>query len=381
MSKDKQEALKAAKAAWENGQHPDQAKKVEISGKKNETVTVTEADLPEARVLLLKGSRGTKFHIKDCKVLKLLVENCHNCHITMSKFSLLSGTCELWTCQGVTFTADAFIGTIQLDSCKKMSIRLPAKDSLAQLVQAGVHDLSVAFDDITHNFVSGFEHLKGEHKELTPSDSSTQFITRLVEGNFMTEKVIRLVHDYPTTLREIEKFNKEGQATEEKIREMTESVLGHALSEEEEKKVKDLKAQLDARKESSHAPEARAEVRKLKGNEEFKEGNVAQALVSYTEAILAFPTAPVYANRAQCFLKLQQWEKALEDCDACLKLEPGYGVKAQFRRGLALMELGRYAEAGMCFSLTLELEPQNKNARSSLAMAQMKLRKAATATK
>lgn len=375
MSKDKQEALKAAKAAWE-GQHPDHAKKIEISGKKNEEVTITEADMPEARVLLLKGSRGTKFHIRDCKILKLLVENSQNCQITMSKFSLLSGTCELWSCQDITFTSDAFIGTIQLDSCKKIKLNLPTRESLAQLVQAGVHDLSVSFHDANHNFVTGYEHLKEEHKELTATDSSTQFITRLVDGNFLTEKVIRLVNDYPTTLREIEKFNKDGQATEEKLKDLTKSVLGHTLSEEEEKKIKDLKAQLDARRESDYDPEARAEVKKQKGNEEFKEGNVAQALVSYTEAILVHPSASVHANRAQCFLKLQQWEKALEDCDACLKIEPAYGVKAQFRRGLALMELGRYAEAGMCFSTTLELEPQNKAAKSSLAMAQMKLRKA-----
>ena len=262
-----------------------------------------------------------------------------------------------------------------------MEIRLPSKESMGQLVQAGVHGLKVKFDDATTNFSSGYDELKGDYPELLPSDSATQFITRLVDGVLLTEQVVRLVNDYPTTQREIEKFNRENQATEEKIKEMTQSILGHTLTEEEEKTMKDLKKQMDARKEHDFGPEARAEAKKVKGNEEFKEGNVAQALVSYTESILALPSAAVYANRAQCFLKLQQWEKALEDCDACLDLNPDYGVKAQFRRGLALMELGRYADAGKCFSLTLELEPNNKSARSSLAMAQMKLRKAMTTPK
>jgi len=126
------------------------------------------------------------------------------------------------------------------------------------------------------------------------------------------------------------------------------------------------------------------------------------------------------------YLKLQMAEKALEDADQCLTMEPNH-VKALFRRGLrcvpwplcriaalsarivcccwllaapvlllmllmllllppmlpyvdfggigtycSLMELQRYPEACKAFARTLELDPKNQAAKSSLHVASMK---------
>ena len=47
---------------------------------------------------------------------------------------------------------------------------------------------------------------------------------------------------------------------------------------------------------------------------------------------------------AACFLKLGLPEKALEDADKCLSLQPDF-VKGRFRRGVALVGLNRFQEA------------------------------------
>ena len=65
-----------------------------------------------------------------------------------------------------------------------------------------------------------------------------------------------------------------------------------------------------------------AQMDKLGGNEAFSEGNYSQAMIFYTKAIDAVRIMPVepkpdllhicYSNRAACWLRLGQPEKALE---------------------------------------------------------------------
>jgi tetratricopeptide (TPR) repeat protein len=186
-----------------------------------------------------------------------------------------------------------------------------------------------------------------------------------------------LVNDFPTTEREHQTFHHETAATEEKLRELGEELLkaGKELTPEEKERLDALVAQKtkeDAEKGVSDLGElARAEAKRKKGNEEFKGGNVPQAVVHYTESILIKADPSALANRAACFLKMHEYDKVLADCEACIALDAAY-VKAHFRRGLALMELHRYGEAGVAFAKTLELEPNNKQAKASITMAQQK---------
>jgi len=120
--------------------------------------------------------------------------------------------------------------------------------------------------------------------------------------------------------------------------------------------------------ENSH----RAETEKLSGNQSFGSAEYSQAAVHYTVAIDLASTAdsqstqfpqPVnplihvcYSNRAACFLKLGQHERALADADSCIGCAPDLFVKGHFRRGLALHAMGRYAEALPSLGKALRLE-------------------------
>jgi tetratricopeptide (TPR) repeat protein len=75
---------------------------------------------------------------------------------------------------------------------------------------------------------------------------------------------------------------------------------------------------------------------KAAGNAAYTAGDTGGAIKAYTEALQsaelpAGDRATILCNRAQCFLKLGENAKAVEDCTACLTLTPD-NVKALFRR-------------------------------------------------
>jgi tetratricopeptide (TPR) repeat protein len=120
---------------------------------------------------------------------------------------------------------------------------------------------------------------------------------------------------------------------------------------------------------------------KQKGNDSFQAGEYAQAILHYslsldTAAQLSdelFPVRDVlYSNRAACFLKMGHHEKAEQDATMALKLNPE-NVKAQFRQGLALHALKRYAEALPLLAKAHTLEPKNKQIKQALQFCEVRL--------
>jgi len=90
---------------------------------------------------------------------------------------------------------------------------------------------------------------------------------------------------------------------------------------------------------------------KSQANELYKEGHLDQAIALYTEAIDRDPdcldtrtVATLYYNRSAALRKRGEFEKALDDANMCLALHPKW-TKALYRRGILLLECGRYAEA------------------------------------
>lgn len=55
----------------------------------------------------------------------------------------------------------------------------------------------------------------------------------------------------------------------------------------------------------------------------------------------------VWSNRAACFLRLERWEKALQDAQIARTLDPKY-VKVRATRGAALAEPPWFAQH-LCF--------------------------------
>merc|ERR1711962_1285427 len=72
-----------------------------------------------------------------------------------------------------------------------------------------------------------------------------------------------------------------------------------------------------------------------------------------------------YSNRALCYLKLNQAEKALADCNSALKINKNH-VKALFRRAQANKMLRNYKDSLADLATVLKTEPSNNAAKKEM---------------
>lgn len=94
-------------------------------------------------------------------------------------------------------------------------------------------------------------------------------------------------------------------------------------------------------REDSNAAQSSANQLRLDGNQAVNSQEYEKGLDLYTRAIEFYSKDyRLYSNRALCFLKLDKPQKALDDCEECLSLNP-YNIKALQRKAWALNELVR----------------------------------------
>ncbi|XP_051876934.1 E3 ubiquitin-protein ligase CHIP [Pristis pectinata] len=97
----------------------------------------------------------------------------------------------------------------------------------------------------------------------------------------------------------------------------------------------------------SGSPEKSLTAQELKeqGNRLFLGRKYQEAAASYSKAINRNPSVAVYyTNRALCYVKMQQFDKAVADCKHALELD-SQSVKAHFFLGQCLLEMENYDES------------------------------------
>lgn len=124
---------------------------------------------------------------------------------------------------------------------------------------------------------------------------------------------------------------------------------------------------------------------KAQGNSAYAGGNYKEAIDAYTNALKSTDIdgnnrALVLSNRAQCYIRLEQFENAIEDCTACLTLSSN-NIKALFRRfnkcfhyscflirdrATSFEKCGRKEEAIADYKKLLELKPKLADAQAGL---------------
>uniref|UniRef100_A0A3Q3W3F5 peptidylprolyl isomerase n=1 Tax=Mola mola TaxID=94237 RepID=A0A3Q3W3F5_MOLML len=128
---------------------------------------------------------------------------------------------------------------------------------------------------------------------------------------------------------------------------------------------------------------------KEKGTQYFKEGKYKQASVQYKRIVSwlehesglseedekkakALQLA-AHLNLAMCFLKLQEPNQALENCEKALELDAS-NEKALFRRGEALCSMKEFDRARTDFQQVVQLYPANKAAKSQVVFCQKRIK-------
>lgn len=133
------------------------------------------------------------------------------------------------------------------------------------------------------------------------------------------------------------------------------------------KKQKELEKVVKDQQRQAYIDPEKAEQEKSLGNEQFKKGDYPGAMKHYNEAIKRNPDNPVlYSNRAACFTKLMEFQRAVEDCDICIKKDPKF-VKAHIRKGAALFAMREYSRAQKCYEEALLLDSNSQEAMEGLA--------------
>ncbi|XP_054003896.1 sperm-associated antigen 1 [Hylaeus anthracinus] len=104
-----------------------------------------------------------------------------------------------------------------------------------------------------------------------------------------------------------------------------------------------------------------AEQEREKGNEAFRSRDYEEALEHYNTSIKIDSNITAYNNRAITYIKLQQYKKALNDCNIVLSIEYT-NIKALLRRAMALEHLENPSKALADYEAVLRLEPTNPSA-------------------
>ena len=78
------------------------------------------------------------------------------------------------------------------------------------------------------------------------------------------------------------------------------------------------------------------------------------------------------SNRAACFLKMGDHEKALSDAKQATDMVPS-NTKAWFRQGLALHAQKRYQEAIPVLAKAHKLQPKNAQIKEALQFAEVRM--------
>ena len=99
---------------------------------------------------------------------------------------------------------------------------------------------------------------------------------------------------------------------------------------------------------------------KNQGNEQLKIGHFLQAISFYTKALEYSSTnAIILSNRAQAYIKVENYGLAMADASAALESDPNY-AKAYYRRGSAQFALGHLKDARKDFRTVCQLNPKSK---------------------
>ncbi|NWH38681.1 TTC12 protein, partial [Chloropsis hardwickii] len=100
---------------------------------------------------------------------------------------------------------------------------------------------------------------------------------------------------------------------------------------------------------------------KEQGNEAFRAGDFALAIQRYSQGLEKLrDKQELYTNRAQAYLKLHEYEKAISDCEWALKCNKNC-LKAYFLMGKAHLALQHFAESRQCYEKMLQVDPQKQN--------------------
>jgi len=292
----------------------------------------------DGKAVRLNGSEGVTYLVPK-GTAKLIVDRCCRICIRMLD-TMVTSTLELYACSDLDLHLGQPLGTLQVDECfESVRVVYSERDHVGHVYHQNSPGLSISYaGDSSELQVVGSEGAVQLCSRVSPEGSQKLFWTSPVrrgEGEFPVD-LPRGAKGVPMPVRSIQ----------------PEPEVAPSQKERQE-----LAAQ-----------------RRQMGNDMFRANDFMYAIVHYTEALHLDPTGAVWANRAQCWLKLGDHEKALADAQQCTEVDPA-NPKGWFRKGVSFHARQHHAEAILALLEAERLEPHNKQIRDAIKMAQHMARK------
>ncbi|GMI16843.1 hypothetical protein TrLO_g6231 [Triparma laevis f. longispina] len=337
----KAEQIALLKTAMSKQKEMEDNLKLEISADTDSQSTVTiDADYLKGKKVLTLRSISSKVYTLESSLIKVFIEDCEGLTVNV-KENVITQHVEISGCEGVVVNVEKRCSTIQIDLSKNCTVNYSPSTFNGvddRVYHAGTSSLTVNYSGQT--VVCDYEK-DGARQRGEQSKEEYQFAVFWKEEKLSNEPLTRIgnkfltgdIKDEPEALTETMKL--------EKLKEVTQH--------------------------------------KEEGNEAFKNGEYAQAVLFYTLGVeKVTPLLPndlyptLLSNRSACFLKLGHHEKALKDANDCVTASPE-NVKGLFRKGVSLHAMGEWKEACEVLTECLRLEPGNKQAKQARQFAEVKL--------
>lgn len=309
-----------------------QAKEVVLTYANTTVAVVVSAEQVAGRAVRLQNCTDVTLEFPSgVALVKLLVERCQRIKIRIG-CPIRTSFLEISHCSDVDMLLEQPIATVQCDECDAGPIRFRFLEP--ECVGAFFHQNAPALEILIDGSLPGQIGNFGNAQVCTRVDAS---------GAFMTEAIVRAENDFPVNIGLCD----------------TRQVL--ELMPESLQPIDDCRTKALAKRED--------------GNDAFRASDFLQAAVIFTEAIeMCDDIHQIWANRAQCFLKTGQPDKALVDAIRCTELAPHY-AKGWFRKGMALHAMQQYAEAIAALCEAEKSDPRNPQISEAIKMAQLMARR------
>jgi len=104
---------------------------------------------------------------------------------------------------------------------------------------------------------------------------------------------------------------------------------------------------------------------KEKGNENYKNSRFAESIQDYNNALVhekyctMAERSIVYCNRGQSYIRMSQFQRALDDCEEALRLDKNF-LKAHIRKAICYLELKEHSKCKSSLDVAAKLDVEKK---------------------
>eukprot|EP00457_Paulinella_chromatophora_P001672 gb/GEZN01001674.1/.p1 GENE.gb/GEZN01001674.1/~~gb/GEZN01001674.1/.p1 ORF type:complete len:404 (-),score=111.72 gb/GEZN01001674.1/:413-1624(-) len=283
--------------------------------------TITQTDPIFAEVttgkwpaLIIKKGSGCAYKLQDITIAKLFVEQCKDSSIELAGSArVITDHIEVYKCNGLTLNLQCPVATTQADRCTGVKVNYKEGTvipSVTQFFHAHCHQLSVNIGDSHSTTYS--------HQDVDDQDDLAQYVTHLVDGKLVTERVVRPQgwQGRPLTIRQLqgERDKAAAAAAEAKNKGEPIAIMATAAQVEQcEQQLRDAEAMVSGGGVGMDSALFHANEKKTVGNKCFGEAEYGQAVVHYTQALDTLNRAEKARKKKRMSLEAEAEEEEEEE--------------------------------------------------------------------